>query len=481
MEAGRRDAIVEREASTRWEEKNEAKFDFVKSQLSEIKETMADLKDRSNIDPISAPTERRPPPEKYDTNVEIRISGLDEYKSKPNEKTSSAIINFETQQVEEIFDFLGEEKPDIKNIRRLGKRNTETDRPRTMILTLSNPWTVRKILSKAPMLKNFKHQNANKVYMSKSLTKSEQLKQKACLQKRWKLITEDGINRKDISVRNFEVYVNGKRVENLLQNITKEFYILCFNIRSLYKVNRRQTFSNYLLKKNYDIICIAETWLTEEIAENELFLPQYQCFVSNRKSTPKTTSHGGTMICIKRTINSEQLYFDYEVNGSVIACNATLGKKNTLILCCYFPPENSKYAYNEDHLQSFFRNIGILQKKFNEVMIYGDFNFPTINWKSLSSSIHLENKFLEHLESHALQQKVNFHTASSGILDLFLVSDNVQVVNVVSIEYSNISKLSNHYPFEVQFSVKISDLLLRSCVTQQIYSFCSGNYGELSK
>ena len=187
------------------------------------------------------------------------------------------------------------------------------------------------------------------------------------------------------------------------------------------------------------------------------------------------------MICIKRTINSEQLYFDYEVNGSVTACNATLGKKNTLILCCYFPPENSKYAYNEDHLQSFFRNIGILQKKFNEVMIYGDFNFPTINWKSLSSSIHLENKFLEHLESHALQQKVNFHTASSGILDLFLVSDNVQVVNVVSIEDSNISKLSNHYPFEVQFSVKISDLLLRSCVTQQIYSFCSENYGELSK
>ena len=214
VEAGRRDAIVEREASTRWEEKNEAKFDFVKSQLSEIKETMADLKDRSNIDPISAPTERRPPPEKYDTNVEIRISGLDEYKSKPNEKTSSAIVNFETQQVEEIFDFLGEEKPDIKNIRRLGKRNTETDRPRTMILTLSNPWTVRKILSKAPMLKNFKPQNANKLYMSKSLTKSEQLKQKACLQKRWKLITEDGINRKDISVRNFEVYVNGKRVEN---------------------------------------------------------------------------------------------------------------------------------------------------------------------------------------------------------------------------------------------------------------------------
>ena len=150
---------------------------------------------------------------KADTNLEIRISGLEEYKSKPNENISSAIINFETQQVEEVFDFLGEEKPDIKNIRRLGKRHTATDRPRTMLLTLSNPWAVRKILSKAPLLKNFKPEIANKIFISKSLTKDEQLKEKACLQKRWKLITEDGVNRKNISIRNFEVYVNGTRVE----------------------------------------------------------------------------------------------------------------------------------------------------------------------------------------------------------------------------------------------------------------------------
>ena len=140
------------------------------------------------------PTERRTPPEtKADTNLEIRISGLEEYKSKPNENISSAIINFETQQVEKVFNFL-EEKPDIKNIRRLGKRNTATDRPRTMILTLSNSWAVRKILSKTPLLKNFKPEIANKIFISKSLTKDEQLKEKACLQKRWQLITEDGVN-----------------------------------------------------------------------------------------------------------------------------------------------------------------------------------------------------------------------------------------------------------------------------------------------
>ena len=231
VDAGRRDVIVEREASARKEETTEAKFDLVSSQLTAIKESIAsiewpidrqlnaikesiaDLKKKSIVN-NSLPAERSTSPEtKADTNLEIRISGLEEYKPKPNENISSAIINFETQQVEEVFNFLGEEKPDIKNIRRLGKRNTATDRPRTMILTLSNPWAVRKIISKAPLLKNFKPEIANKIFISKSLTKDEQLKEKACLQKRWKLITEDGVNRKNISIRNFEVYVNGTKVE----------------------------------------------------------------------------------------------------------------------------------------------------------------------------------------------------------------------------------------------------------------------------
>ena len=127
VDAGRRDVIVEREASARKEETTEAKFDLVSSQLTAIKESIAsiewpidrqlnaikesiaDLKEKSIVNK-SLPTERSTPPEtKADTNLEIRISGLEEYKSKPNENISSAIINFETQQVEEVFNFLGEE------------------------------------------------------------------------------------------------------------------------------------------------------------------------------------------------------------------------------------------------------------------------------------------------------------------------------------------------------------------------------------
>ena len=122
VDAGRRDVIVERQASSRKEETNEAKFDLVTTQLCAIKESIADLKDKSIVNVKPVPTEIRTPPEtKPDTSLEIRISGLEEYKSKPNENISSAIINFETHQVEEIFDFLGEEKPDIKTFEGLEK------------------------------------------------------------------------------------------------------------------------------------------------------------------------------------------------------------------------------------------------------------------------------------------------------------------------------------------------------------------------
>ena len=112
--------------------------------------------------------------------------------------------------------------------------------------------------------------------------------------------------------------------------------------------------------RNVDITASSDLRQCIEIDSRVTF-----CQVTNHPR--ETTSLGGTTICLKRTINSEQQYFDYDANGSVTVGNPTLGKKSLL----------------------------------SEVMIYGDFNFPTIVWNSLST-IHLENNFLEHMELHTL-------------------------------------------------------------------------------
>ena len=69
---------------------------------------------------------------------------------------------------------------------------------------------------------------------------------------------------------------------------------------------------------------------------------------------------------------------------------------------------------------------------FSEILIiYGDFNLPTINWSSISSQNSIEANFLTFIEKFDLIKKIDFHTAATGILDLFFVSENIQVANLI--------------------------------------------------
>ena len=167
-----------------------------------------------------------------------------------------------------------------------------------------------------------------------------------------------------------------------------------YNIRSLFKISRRQEFSVLIIVNQYDFVCIAETWLKNEQTESELIQPEYQCFRSDRKLPLKTTTHGGTMICVKSSINSEEAFFDSDTNGSAVACYVNINQKKILIVFCYNPPANSKHAYTSEDLTNLFNNINQLTRNCDDIIIYGDFNFSTINWCSLSSENFLEREFL---------------------------------------------------------------------------------------
>ena len=81
-----------------------------------------------------------------------------------------------------------------------------------MLITLSNPWAFRKVLLKESMLKNYQSDKIN-VFLAKSTTKEEQQKEKKHVQKRWELISEKSVPRKEITFRKFEFYVNGKKID----------------------------------------------------------------------------------------------------------------------------------------------------------------------------------------------------------------------------------------------------------------------------
>ena len=97
---------------------------------------------------------------------------------------------------------------------------------------------------------------------------------------------------------------------------------------------------------------------------------------------------------------------------------------------CWLPPSNSKYAFTSNDLQNLFNFIKKAKTKVDDINMYGDVNFPTINWNTISSCLPIEVEFLKLIEHINLEQKLDFFTASTGILDLFLVNNDIQVLDI---------------------------------------------------
>ena len=112
------------------------------------------------------------------------------------------------------------------------------------------------------------------------------------------------------------------------------------------------------------------------------------------------------------------------------------------------------------------------------MFIYGDFNYPSINWCNISSIKETKISFLEEIENLEVHQNVKFNTASTGTLDLIFTSNKIHVTDVHTLDSNHkLGKLSNVYPVEISFNVELSDLKRRKFIKESIFSYCNGDYG----
>ena len=68
------------------------------------------------------------------------------------------------------------------------------------------------------------------------------------------------------------------------------------NVRSLINLERRMKFANDIATSNYDIICLCETRLNENIASSELMLNEYNIYRSERQIAKDHNLHSGVLI-----------------------------------------------------------------------------------------------------------------------------------------------------------------------------------------
>ena len=81
---------------------------------------------------------------------------------------------------------------------------------------------------------------------------------------------------------------------------------------------------------------------------------------------------------------SEPANFSFNTNGAASACYIKLDKRKLLVVSCYLPPANSKYALKPIEINNLFKDINKLRKNC-DLFIYGDFNYPSIIWWNMSS------------------------------------------------------------------------------------------------
>ena len=202
------------------------------------------------------------------------------------------------------------------------------------------------------------------------------------------------------------------------------------NIRSI--VNKLNQFHSLIYSKDYNIIAITDTWLSDNILDQEIIPTDYTIYSKDRSSRG-----GGVMLAVKHSIPSHALNISME---SETLC-AHIGNENSVTLCLVYVPPNSP----EMHIQSLCDYISTtVSHSNNKYLLLGDFNLPTINWDILQGETPISNLFCDLVFNLNLIQMINEPTHIYGnILDLVLTTNG----NKISPHYWSTFITYNFRPF----------------------------------
>ena len=174
--------------------------------------------------------------------------------------------------------------------------------------------------------------------------------------------------------------------------------------------------------ENPDIILVTETWLDCHYENNFIGLGDYNIHRKDREEG----LGGGVMICIKKHILCNEL--NIETDKEVCFIDIKTSNSSLRIGIVYRPPTMT--TENSTNLCNVLRNQ---LENSRQYVVFGDFNFPGINWLSTSPSNMAENYFLNILDELGAFQMIEEPTTEYlSLLDLCL-TPNVELVSDISV------------------------------------------------
>ena len=143
----------------------------------------------------------------HDIRKSCRLQGV-----KESRKTKSVNLVPTTDMVQEVLNTIGV-KSQIQELRRLEKFDKRRNTPRTFLLTLATDHNARVAVAKS--IENRENLAKRNLYILPALTKEEATNENVCLKRRLiEELIEEGVPRKKLKIHNFELFNDGKKIEN---------------------------------------------------------------------------------------------------------------------------------------------------------------------------------------------------------------------------------------------------------------------------
>lgn len=197
------------------------------------------------------------------------------------------------------------------------------------------------------------------------------------------------------------------------------------NVRSLF--TGFDELKRIIIEKEFDIIFLSETWLSEDDSSRPFEIPNYNFFRKDRVGRG-----GGVAVYIKHNYNVDMMELDFDINAKLecIVFKIKIKNRTYAFLVFYRPP-----SLNFNSIIPDFDNIfSWLYPTADEIFCLGDFNVNLLNLHNPLCSL-FENYNLVQI----IDQPTRISRTASTLLDAIFVTNTELICDHGVISADNIS------------------------------------------
>lgn len=229
-----------------------------------------------------------------------------------------------------------------------------------------------------------------------------------------------------------------EQISSLQYDFINVFYQ---NVRGLN--SKSDVFYSNVVANEFDVILITESWLSPSVHSSELFDSRYKVIRKDRDPLISGKSRGGGVIMAFNQKLKMHRLDNFEINCrdlEMITCLFKIGKRSVICIVVYFVPGADSNSYVEFY--ELIENI-IINYPDHEILITGDFNFPSVSGKDSTLT------FQQFLSFSHLKSVNTILNQNNKTLDLILT--DCHIVNLQ--EDEGLVPKDKHHP-PLQFNLK---------------------------